>query len=437
MSILEQIYGTLAEQFLDRFPAQIGALRTVGREAEHPLVMADGQAANVRHLWSTLMASGDLKEKYDNPASNLIVELSGKDYSYALEVGTGTIEINSRPCNTILEVKDIMEAATIRVVHAAHRLGWLLLGYGIQPVTPPTIPLMTPKQRYQSLYRAMGSEWLWYTVTASDQTQVAIRRSEAIQMLNFGNLMTPVIIALCGNSPVFSSKLSPFCSGREGHHELIRASEHRHGMPIRPFRDIYDFVERICQTTYLIHKESGLVIPTSRPFYQHLLDCYEREQRADFASFLFHEHYMWNSSRIRAAYGTIEIRPACQQPWSEHMAVAALNVGLIEAAQAIQHYVERTLGEDAWQVMRTYQQQAIRHGLRAPQPANGFLEEIVRLASQGLRSRNANEESLLDPIFDRLYRNENPAQRARRIFRSDGLAGLLRHVAIRPGEKRA
>jgi hypothetical protein len=113
------------------------------------------------------------------------------------------------------------------------------------------------------------------------------------------------------------------------------------------------------------------------------------------------------------------------------MVVMALNVGLIEAATEIQHYIDSTLGPDAWQIMRTYQQQAIRHGLRAPQPANGFLERILHLACAGLQSRKANEAPLLEPLFERLYRNENPAQRARRIFRSDGMAGLLRHVTIK------
>ena len=55
---------------------------------------------------------------------------------------------------------------------------------------------MSPKQRYQSLYRAMGEEWLWYAVTASDQVQIDIGRDELVHMLNLGNLMTPVIIAL-------------------------------------------------------------------------------------------------------------------------------------------------------------------------------------------------------------------------------------------------
>ncbi|MEZ4581534.1 MAG: hypothetical protein R3A10_07840 [Caldilineaceae bacterium] len=56
-----------------------------------------------------------------------------------------------------------------RLARAAARYDWRVLGYGIQPVTPPAC-IMSRKQRYvRSLYRAMGRQWLWYTVTASDQ----------------------------------------------------------------------------------------------------------------------------------------------------------------------------------------------------------------------------------------------------------------------------
>src|SRR5690606_30544756 len=135
--------------------------------------------------------------------------------------------------------------------------GYQVLGYGIQPVTPPTLRLMSPKQRYQSLYRAMGDEWLWYAVTASDQLQVDIARPELVHMLNFGNLVTPVIIALCANSPVYAGSLSPYCSAREGRMAAIHASEHRHGMPARPYTSLADYVATAAQSVHLILQSDG------------------------------------------------------------------------------------------------------------------------------------------------------------------------------------
>jgi gamma-glutamylcysteine synthetase len=417
----------LAEEFSARFPTVITQPRVVGREAEYPVVDSQGRAADVRRLWETLLAHGDLKPKYDGPDSNLIVGLEGADYSYALEVGVGTVEVNTRPCRNLFEIERIMEEAVSHLVTAALDHGWQLLGYGVQPVTPASLPLMSPKQRYQSLYRAMGQEWLWYTVTASDQVQIDIARHELLHILNFGNLMAPIIIALCANSPVYERELSPYCSGREGQMAAIHASEHRHGMPVRPYTSIEDYVATISESTYLILRADNVVVPSSLPF-----TAYLAEHGPDFEAFLFHEHYIWNSARLRVAYGTVEIRPACQQPWEEQMAAAALGVGLIEASEEIDTFVQERLGSDYWPTMRTYHRQVIRSGLGAPQPAPRFLSQIVEMAEEGLRRRGLGEERFLSPIYRRLERKLNPAQRARAIFQADGVAGLLRRAAIRP-----
>ncbi len=421
----------LAARFTASFPTQVAWPRVVGREAEYPVVDAEGRAADVRRLWEHLLARGDLTRKVDTGNPNLTVGLEGEDYSYALEVGLGTVEISTRPCRDLFEIQAIMERAVARLVQVALDFGWQVLGYGVQPVTPARLPLMSPKQRYQSLYRAMGQEWLWYAVTASDQVQIDIGRDELVHMLNLGNLMTPVIIALCANSPVYNGQLSPYCSGREGQMAAIHASEHRHGMPARPYTSIEDYVATVSESTYLILKADNEVVPSS----QHFTD-YLAEHGPDFDAFLFHEHYIWNSARLRVAYGTVEVRPACQQPWREHMAATALGVGLIEAGEAIYTYVQTALGPDYWDIMRAYHQSVIRLGLAAPQPAPRFLATVVDLAYDGLRQRGRGEESLLAPIHRRLALGENPAQRARCIFISDGLASLVARTAIRPGASR-
>jgi gamma-glutamylcysteine synthetase len=432
---LAPIYAALATRFLDSFPVDLPTWgegkRTVGRELEFPIVDADGRAADVRRLWNHLTAPGDLKIKYDTGTPNLIVEAAGADFSYTIEVGVGTMEINTRPCRSLLEVAEIAERGVARLVHAAARMGWRVLGYGIQPVTKPGLQIMTPKQRYQSLYRAMGAEWLWYTVTAADQTHVALARHEAIDLLNYGNLITPALIALCANSPVYEGKLSPWCSGREGGHSMIHANEHRHGMPVEPYADAHDFVRRVSQSVELIHKRDGEVIPTAQPFWRTLLDS-----GADYDAFLFHEHYLWNSARIRSAYGTVEVRPCCQQPWHEHMAASALILGLVEARTTVQPYIEAELGGNFWQVMRGWHQQAIRRGLATAPPVPNMLSQLVGMAGDALGRRGYGEEVLLAPIWRRLERRQNPAQRAAQLFRTDGMAALVNHATIRPASFR-
>jgi len=420
----------LAERFTAGFPVALAGPRTVGREAEYPVVDESGAAVDARRLWDGLLKGGGLTAEYGagRPGQrDFIVGLKGADYSYALEVGLGTVEINTRPCQHLHEVSALVEEAVVRLARQAARQGWRVLGYGVQPLTPPTLRIMAPKQRYQSLYRAMGETWLWYTVTASDQLQVAIRRDEMVDMLNYGNLITPAIIALCANSPVYAGKLSPYCSAREGVMAAIRAEEHRHGMWARPVQDMEDFVATLAQSTYLIAKAGGEVVPSAQPFTDYL-----REHGPDFAAFLFHDHYIWNSARLRATYGTLEVRPSCQQPWRSHMATAALILGLIEAMPAAYPWLQEELGPQWWETMRVYHRQAIRFGLNAPQPAPDLLRRLVTLAEGALAARGYGEERLLAPIWRRLDLGVNPAQRVRAIFTVDGMRGLLNHVTVRP-----
>ncbi len=426
---LEAIFAALAERFAAGFAVERPALRTVGREAEFPVVDADGESVDVRRLWQTLLANPQLEPEYGpGPQRNFITGLKGPDYSYALEVGLGTIEVNTRPCADLFEIQQLMAEAVSRLVSAAARAGWRVLGYGIQPVTSPQLRIMSPKQRYLSLFRAMGEPWLWYTVTAADQLHVAVSRAEMVQLLNFGNLVTPILIALCANSPIYGGQESPYCSAREGRMAAIRANEHRHGMLVRPMASLVDFIETVSQSTYLILRAGGDVVPSSIPFTEYL-----REHGADYTAFLFHEHYIWNSARLRAAYGTLEIRPACQQPWAENMVVAALNLGLVEAASAISALIVEGLGEDYWEKMRLYHQQVVRYGLDAPQPAPQLLQRALALAEEALAARGRGEERLLSPLWRRVERRQNPAQRARIVFRQDGIRGLLDHVTLRPG----
>jgi hypothetical protein len=115
------------------------------------------------------------------------------------------------------------------------------------------------------------------------------------------------------------------------------------------------------------------------------------------------------------------------------MAVAALNLGLVEAASTVSAVSVEALGEDYWEKMRLYHQQVVRYGLDAPQPAPQLLQRALALAEEALAARRRGEERLLSPLWRRVERRQNPAQRARIVFRQDGIQGLLDHVTLRPG----
>ena len=280
-------------------------------------------------------------------------------------------------------------------------------------------------------------------MTASDQTHVDVSRDEAVSVLNFAILMAPVVVALCANSPVVAGALTGDCSGREGRMISALYGE-RHGMIVRPYADLTDFVARLSRMPALLYREGERLLPDGRPFVEVL--------RADFGmagsegaalspgcfdAFLLHDHYIWHSARLRTAYGTVELRPACQQPPHELMAATALYLGLVEGREEITDYMQTALapaGEESvsldplaecWPRMQQYHEQVVRAGLAAPEPVPGFLADILELAATALARRGYGEEGMLAPLWRRLERRENPAQRVRRVFAEEGLEGLI------------
>lgn len=459
---LHRAYEALADRFAAHFPTQLQGPRTVGREAEFPVVDQAGRAADVDRLWTLLLETepaaedrercslsphastlAPLKVKRDAVNTDLIVGLDGDAYSYALEVGKGTIELNVGPYATLFELERAFRAALERLVRAAAKLGWRVLGYGVQPLSPPARALLSPKQRYHALADIMGADWIWYTVTASDQTHVDVSRDEAVSVLNFAILMAPVVVALCANSPVVAGALTGDCSGREG--RMIKALYgERHGMIARPYADLTDFIARLSRMPALLYREGERLLSDGRPFTEVL--------RADFGmagsegaalspdcfdAFLLHDHYIWHSARLRTAYGTVELRPACQQPPDELMAATALYLGLVEGREQIADYMQTALapaGEErgnpdpmsaSWSRLREYHYESVRAGLAAPEPVPDFLADILELVAAALARRGYGEEGMLAPLWQRLERRENPAQRVRRVFAEEGLEGLI------------
>jgi gamma-glutamylcysteine synthetase len=155
-----------------------------------------------------------------------------------------------------------------------------------------------------------------------------------------------------------------------------------------------------------------------------------RDSEAAYEEFLFHEHYIWPSARPRAKIGTLEIRPACQQPGDSTWVPSALALGLIESADQVESYLEAELGERHWDVLLRYRERAIRHGLDAPEPVPRFLETLLDLIDNGLRRRGRKEEAFLAPLYDLLDRWSGPASRARELFEEGGVTTLTEEVSL-------
>ncbi len=426
---MASIIARLADRLAGHFPDGRRGPRRIGREAEFPLVWPDGRAGDIALLWEPLLGERGARSSYDDPAGrDLIVRVDFPDAAYEAEMGRATAEVVVPPQDDLFALEAATRTALTRLRRAAESRGMVLLGYGIQPRTPGGPGLMTPKRRYLALSRAAGRPWMHFTSTASDQVHVDITRGELLPAINGMNLLSPVIIALTANSPVYAGHRGRFLSGREG--LLAALGAERHGMTPREFTSLEDFVGFVCAQTCYVLPAGRRFVSYRRPFTSYLAARATHRPQTAWQTYLWHEHYVWNSARPRVQYATIEVRPACQQPPDEPMAAVALCLGLVESLPEARAFLHERLGQDPWPAMRSYRRAAVRGGPRAREPIPGLLAGLVALAEAGLRGRGRGEERFLQPIYRRLESRTVPADRALRLFDQGGVPAIVRGLQL-------
>ncbi|MDH4113133.1 MAG: glutamate-cysteine ligase family protein [Actinomycetota bacterium] len=421
---LDAGYEELASRFADSYPAR-RPRHTVGRECEFPLVDAAGRAGDHALLWPALAGGRTVLRDPGIDGRGFEIGVEASRWFAVAEVGRGTVEIGVGPRRSLVELSADLDEALEFVGGSVSHTGQRLLGLGIQPRTPPSWTLMTPKVRYEALARRIPG-WLRWGVTASDQVHVRLGRREIVTAMNAINACSGALIALCSNSSVYGGRPGAAC-GREALGAGVTGESFRNGAVPRRFSDLEDYVRWTAGLRCLI-------LPDGRGGFLRPRGTYEdrlRRSGVNWNEYLFHEHYCWPSARPRARLGTLEIRPACQQPGGS-FAAAALAVGLVERADAVMGFIEDALGASSWRRLLTYRRLAIRHGPAAPEPAVGFLSGLVDLAARGLDDRGLGEGPMLDEIRERLTRRRGPADEAMAIYRGGGVDALVAARTLPP-----
>jgi gamma-glutamylcysteine synthetase len=414
----------LATEFRSRFPERAPTPRTVGREAEFTVVTAEGRAADCARLWPQLLETPRARPLLDEPApdgTRLPIGAETDSWFCVAEVGRGTVEVGVGPRTSLHDLDRDLVAALRPLLGAARMHGWRILAYGIQPRTPASRSLMTPKLRYLAFLDVVGPSWLRFGLTASDQLQCALGRDDIVPAMNAINAMSGALIALSANSSVYGGRLGAFASGREGLMRGMVTELHRHGSVPRAFADELDYVRWVAGFRCLVLPDGrgGFRLP-GVPY----TEVAAREGPV-FDDFSYHEHYLWPSARPRSRLGTIEVRPACQQP-DASFAIAALSLGIVEARSEVLALAD----EIGWSKLLAYRGRAVRDGVHAREPIPAFLATLLDLAEAGLRRRALGEQPYLDELRERVDRRRGPADEVRIAFREGGIPMLIEEIAL-------
>jgi gamma-glutamylcysteine synthetase len=462
------IHEELLHVFKKRFgPKPSTSRRMVGLECEFPVVHKTGEAVNyniIRGIFPYLQELGFGLCRDEGTGETVVAEMAlgqGRGrFGYekdriGTDLGYCTIELSLTPEDNLFGLASHFDDVMRRLIHYFDAHQCFILGYGVQPLTPPGRHLLANKGRFSlcepdSLNRFIdprdGLDLHVFTTSAASHCHVDIYAEEAIRAVNAFNSLSGLQIALSANSPIWKGAIDPHWKAiREVFWDYGWTNRlEQTGMP-KWFDSFSDYLAYICGFRPLILKRNGeyfRLLHKTR-FIDFLL-CQEGAtgERVNGETVLlfpewedvyFHAGFAWFNARLAPAHGTLEARVFCQQPPGETLAVPALVLGLVENLEQ----VEALVAAFSWPEWKRLRSDALQHTFRASIGGQNILplvRELLHIAESGLQKRGLKEEVFLKPFFERVEREKPPADEAIDTFETAGLDAFLRSFSFSSSE---
>jgi gamma-glutamylcysteine synthetase len=425
--------------------------RRIGAELKFPLVNPDGTAASletVRSLWSYLCERGWEPVK-DTMAGAIVGASKPGEQNHTVascETGFCKVEFSLAHVRSLFKLEEVIHELQDELRPLAKEHNVHFLGYGIQPISPPSKRLLMKKTRTsvwdkvfpsnRHVAKKDGDDVHLFTINAASHVHVSVTRKEAIPAVNVLNGFAGAQIALTANSNIWLGRIDPeYKCVAEKFWDWWMPESNRVGVPQRPFNGVKDYVQTIASFRPVYVKRADRPIVMSR--YASFAEYYCTGRAVGFdadgreVSFVpeesdidLHNTCYWFDARL-SRYCTVENRVNDQQPPADLSCVAALTLGLVSALPE----ASRELSRFHWNDLRTAREIACRFGLGGSTDTV-TLSELARsmlwLATVGLRRRGLGEEQFLAPLWKRLSQQTCPADEAAQLFSEGGIEALVK-----------
>ncbi len=457
-------HPALFYEFRKKFKTSADQSKGIGIEAELPIVTLEGKVPDfsvIQGLFKYLEAQGFQVQR--DHFSNHLVEASrvnnqsGEHFAYCLDTittdaGYGVLEVVMAPQQNIHNLQRHFMAIIQLLYDYFSTHHCLILGFGIQPVTPPSAKLLMPKERYlffshfsqnNVIPKSQGNDAHLLTITASNQCHIDVTNQKAITAINVLNALSGLQIALHANSSIWQGKVDPNCkANREFFWKKCYPDRtNQIGIPPR-FANTEAYLQYLLEFKPMLFKRGpkllqvlnkatfGEYLHNKTPTTAQTLDGKQVTIQPLLADLHYLNTFCYFNARLVPQYGTIESRVCCQQPPGETFAPTALTLGLLENLER----AEKLMNKLPWETWKTLRKQA-GHTTFDTQVNNQsilpLLKELVDIATQGLQRRKQGEEVFLAPLYERIAQQKSPADVAIDIFEKQGLQAFLAHYAFK------
>lgn len=409
--------------------------RLVGVELEFPLSDVSGNAPELI----------DRNDFFRNVKKNIVCE----NVIISEEMGLNLIEIGVGPCRNLIELSLLTEKVLSTVVEIARKYEISILGYGVNPFLDPSKEQVSKKGVYHlferfsqnsHLDKSKGADIHLFTIAASCQVHVDVGKSEAVDVLNYLNLISGIQLALTGNSEVYKGELIPECLAlREKFYDICYNHQgnrylNQYGTPPY-FNSLDDYLIHILEQpmttitrgdeSYYIEEEIKKIDflygqkVTGKSFENKILQCYSKDE--DVTELAGQVEYC---ARLSPKYGTVESRISCQQPPGESMVVPALILGCIENKSDLNSFIISYDKAELYSFRDTAMSEGLDN-LRLKEAAKKLLD----IAFKGLKGRKLGEESFLGLLYCRLSGFNNSLNNNVGLFKSKSRLDFIEKIS--------
>jgi len=442
---------------------KIQSPRGIGIECEIPVVTEKGAVVPIDIIQNMFvyLAENGFKIEWDD-YSGLMLAAKRMNIKSAerfdchtdtitTDVGYSTLEIVLAPQDNLHALQSHFEKLLFLLMPYFEGQNCRMLGYGIQPLTPPSAKVMIPKERYRFFEKlstsriippSEGGDASFLTITASNQCHLEISLEDAIPATNVLNALSGLQIALQANSPIWKGKVD---ATHKATREILWESSfpnRRKQMGIPPkFDNIESYVNYLFQFKPLLVKRDKryFKILNKRTFENFLLNESPtigealngqkrliKPRQEDIDTLL---PFCYFNARLVPKHGTVESRMCCQQPPTETLTSAALTLGIIENLEAAED-LARKFPLKTWREIRKKASQYTFNAHINELSILPSIQDLLDLANEGLKKRNLQEEVFLQPLYQRLEHRKSPADVAIEVFNTGGMKALLEHVSF-------
>lgn len=461
--------------FKAAFPEQI-THRLVGIEYEYPIVQANGEGIDYAVLLKLYEALGErgwqlVRDDVTGVIVNAVLPHQEPDVPFESEhvittdTGFHTLEIGLAPTLTLQRAEAELKRLLGLVLEILEPLEARLLGYGIQPVTPPSEDRMTARGRYRFLHDdfVRGSEFVneivlystptgeypakmlaehsIFCLSAAGQTHVDVSRDEAILIVNALNITSGFRIAMLANSPIWLNRVSSYKANRELFWEWgWRNRISQTGIPQR-FENLEHYLNYVFDfRSFMVKRDNGyFMLDRTYPFRTFFvsdgqtaigLDGEPLYVSPELDDIHFQLGIAWFNARLQSAFGTVEDRCAANQPPDAHLSGSALTLGLVENRDRLVSFADQFSHDQANAIRLA----AAKYGMAFTHPdldVQSKVRELLDIAHEGLLKRGFGEEIYLKPLQDRVAEHRCPADDAVDLYTEGGVELMIDRLNMR------